>query len=199
MLIYCDLWEKVSKLISKMYPIWRHKSKKNSWTESSAITKNLGLGCNFSAAFCWSFPYHASVLCEETPVVFKKWNFKHENQLYVDVNYMKYYHIKHICLLLLYEISIHHCLKKHRRLLHSKRNSILRDEATLNQIKLKCPALNCSRHFALYEIPLSTTGELSALQCGSFWKFWGYWSKKYPAALKDRQVTTQNQNKLQKS
>ena len=26
------------------------------------------------------------------------------------------------------------CLKKHRRLLHSERNSILRDEATLNQI-----------------------------------------------------------------
>ena len=30
--------------------------------------------------------------------------------------------------------GIWHCLKKHRRLLHSERNSILRDEATLNQI-----------------------------------------------------------------
>jgi hypothetical protein len=96
-------------------------------------------------------------------------------------------------------LRINHCLKKHRRLLHSKRNSILRDEATLDQIKLKCPALNCSRHFALYEISLSTTGELSALQCGSFLKFWVDWLQKYPAALKDRQLMTQNQNKFQKS
>jgi hypothetical protein len=33
------------------------------------------------------------------------------------------------------------CLKKHGRLLHSERNSILRDEATLNKINVKCPAL----------------------------------------------------------
>jgi hypothetical protein len=43
-----------------------------------------------------------------------------------------------------------HCLNKRERPLHSERTSILRDEATLNQINDKYPALLMAGYFVVY-------------------------------------------------
>ena len=64
---------------------------------------------------------------------------------------------------------------------------------------VKLPAFYATRHFAVYEISLSTTGKLSTLQSGFFENLWDIdssnWLQKYLAALKDRQLTTSNDSK----
>ena len=44
-----------------------------------------------------------------------------------------------------------HCLNKRERPLHSERTSILQDEATLNQINVKYPALLMAGYFVLFQ------------------------------------------------
>ena len=55
------------------------------------------------------------------------------------------------------------CLKKHGRLLHSERNSILRDEATLKQIsKSSTPHCFVCEHLSLISVMLSTMDKMIA-------------------------------------
>ena len=79
-----------------------------------------------------------------------------------------------------------HCLKKHKRLLHSKITSKTQVQTTLIA---KCPPLLCSRQFTFSKISLLMLQLKALFTVGFYEKNWDYETKNCPVML-----TTANNN-----